>query len=417
MKTLLNLPESSLVSVVGYLLSPRDVNYLAELGLVSKYFHVLMAKSISDCLNALVNRHQLFVKVYPTLESFYKLLSKRVYIIGGSENGQICTSFNPNTGSFENFPSLYSSRKTGLSVVSHRGLLFSLGGETFSNSIEIIDLFTPNSFWEKVVDVPFDCNGAVAVSAGFDLYIFGCRVNNGTSISTVRTILKLACAESHAVDSVYDLSFDVETYPAQLITARSHCGAAYYNEAIWLAGGRVNDELTSTNTVEIFDPHTKQSSEGPQLLRHRLNPHLLVIDNTLFAVGGDIEEPFLHGVQSIEKYDAQKEAWVFVSFFLDPRKRIHCAVAAHGSKIFLFGGAYGTSIWRSWDFYDVKKNYWASQLQHNLQDAEKVVRSFQAYHQLTDSDIHYLRNIQLNSFGDREEEIVHGQAVTYSLSP
>ena len=63
MKTLLNLPESSLVSVVGYLLSPRDVNDLAEVGLVSKYFHVLLAKSISDCLNALVKRHHLFVKV------------------------------------------------------------------------------------------------------------------------------------------------------------------------------------------------------------------------------------------------------------------------------------------------------------------------------------------------------------------
>ncbi|RYH27224.1 hypothetical protein EON65_13760 [archaeon] len=417
MRNLLNLPESSLSAVVGYVLSPRALGDSVRLGLVCKLFHTVLLKEIGDYLNILIIHHNLFVRVHPTLESYYRLISKRVYIVGGSESGQTCTCFNPEKGTFETLPPLYGSRKAGLSVVSHRGLLFAFGGEEISHSIEVFDVFNPNSFWKKVVDFPFDCNGAVGVSAGFDLYIFGSRIKAGYDINTVSTIYKLECKENHAVEGVYDLNFDLNRCPAQLLIPRSHCGATYYNNMIWLAGGKVGGELTSSNTVEIFDPHTQQCSEGPQMLRHRLNPHLVVIESTLYAVGGDIEEPFLHGVQSIEKYDAQKEAWVFVSFFLDPRKRIHCAVAAYDSKIFLFGGAYGTSIWHSWDFYDVHKHYWASQLQHNLQDAEKVVRSFQSHHLLTDGDIHYLRNIQLISFGERQEDIVHAQAVTYFLSP
>ena len=171
---------------------------------------------------------------------------------------------------------------------------------------------------------------------------------------------------------------------------------------MWLAGGILSGQTISTNTVELYDPVRQLSLPAPNMLRHRRNPKLIVIDDVLYAVGGDVED-VSYAVGSIERFELSKQAWVFVTFFLEPRRRGQCSIEAFGSKIFVFGGGYGQNIWRSWDFYDVYGNYWASQVQQNLQLSDP---NFSPVHVPSESDKALLRRVSLQFNAARAEGMI-----------
>lgn len=78
---------------------------------------------------------------------------------------------------------------------------------------------------------------------------------------------------------------------------------AYFDNKIWIIGGSING--VNTKIVEIFDFKTGLcEKEENQLIKERLNLKLQIIDDELYAFGGDVDER-----TSIEQFDKKTRTW------------------------------------------------------------------------------------------------------------
>jgi hypothetical protein len=144
----------------------------------------------------------------------------------------------------------------------------------------------------------------------------------------------------------------------RLLRPRYRHAAVEYENKIWIAGGCFAS-LDATNTVEIFDPVTNTVLEGPSMLVKRDFANLLVVNNELFAVGGDVDAVGNQAIRSIEKYDTFRHRWVHVTVFKDTRRGF--STCAEGDKIYVFGGSNDShEDLRTWDAYDIKRQEWVS---------------------------------------------------------
>lgn len=113
--------------------------------------------------------------------------------------------------------------------------------------------------------------------------------------------------------------------------------------------------------MEIYDPSTGESIEGPEMTRNRLFGNLLIVDNHLYAIGGDVDDSGqqLLVTRSIERFNEELNEWEYISTFKDERKGFStCAV---GSNIYIFGGsALSESYNDTWDIFDTKTRIWES---------------------------------------------------------
>ena len=116
------------------------------------------------------------------------------------------------------------------------------------------------------------------------------------------------------------------------------------------------------SSVEVFDPlfggGVGRWESAPDMTRARggCDFYLLVVNNELYAVGGDENAT---EVRSIEKMDRLTRVWqVITELNVD---RTGSAVVSMGSKIVLLGGGDEGSEERStWDAFDVISRQWAS---------------------------------------------------------
>jgi hypothetical protein len=401
---LLDIPESSLRTTLGFISNPTNLAEIVYVALVCKLFLKALQENIAEQLFLAVAKHGLIESMSPSIQSYHKLYYPKVFLIGGNLSERICTIFYPLKGTFQRMCSLGIKRSSEFIAVYHRGILFSLSGFDFPSVVEAYDQF--NNEWQQVESLPAELISPAVISHQQDLYILGGVVRQSSQRSNC--IYRLSIHnEELPVACLGDLQMSWKLI-GNLQEGRSHCGIASYGGLIWLAGGIVNGQFTSTNTVELYDPIIGMTTPGPPMLRQRSTPKLLVIDDCLYAIGGDIDD-IVFAVGSIEKFDLIKQDWVFVTFFLEPRRRVHCAIAAFQSKIFLFGGVYGNNIWTSWDYYDVRRHYWASQAQQNLSNDLSMP------YRPSEEDLAYLQKVNLLSLGQRREGISYTVALTNEL--
>jgi N-acetylneuraminic acid mutarotase len=152
-----------------------------------------------------------------------------------------------------------------------------------------------------------------------------------------------------------------------LLHGRSHHAAISFDNRIWIVGGIIQGENTSTATCEVFDPERNESIPGPNMCRSRYRPRLVVLKSRysstphqgdLYVVGGDIlGTSFVHG--SIEVLDRATGMWRVVTHF--PRRRAKSAVCAlDDHNVCLFGGIDGAELLHSSDIFDANEQTWSS---------------------------------------------------------
>jgi len=108
--------------------------------------------------------------------------------------------------------------------------------------------------------------------------------------------------------------------------------------------------------VQVFDSASRmwevEKRRTHLMIKERKNFSLFVFEDELYAVAGDVPT-------TIEKRDKTTKRWQIVAEL--GQNRLGCTSVLVDSKIFLFGGGFGSSRVTSWDFFDIRLKAWASQ--------------------------------------------------------
>ena len=105
------------------------------------------------------------------------------------------------------------------------------------------------------------------------------------------------------------------------------------------------------SSVEVFDATVNKWESAPAMVRKRRCFKLVVVENELYAVGGELNK------LSIEKLSKFSGAWQVVAEIKEDRWG--CGAAAVGSKIYVLGGYVDAHI-STWNAFDVGTGQWAS---------------------------------------------------------
>jgi len=141
---------------------------------------------------------------------------------------------------------------------------------------------------------------------------------------------------------------------------RTGHAAVVYHGKIYVCGGETLNNVR-TRSVEVFSPSTGTwELQAESMTVTRTDFKLVVIKDTLFAVGGD---DLQNQMTSIEMKDGPDAPWTLCTE-LRGESRFGSPVGVIGSKIFFFGSSFeaGTSQgFGSWNYFDTASAYWASQ--------------------------------------------------------
>ena len=188
---------------------------------------------------------------------------------------------------------------------------------------------------------------------------------------------------------------------AGLRTGRSHHSCIAYQDKIWVVGGITRDSVYAGKLVELLNPVDGTCEAGPDVITPRFSPHLLILDDILFCIGGDMVG-HVRCIGSIERFDPLTCAWQHEATF--PMKRTKCSVFSYNDRIYVFGGSNPADPYTmtTWDYYCIKTKRWASTTQSTTNDA----------HQQYDCDLIH----KLGSLRGRDKGIICTKAVVLDYS-
>ena len=138
---------------------------------------------------------------------------------------------------------------------------------------------------------------------------------------------------------------------AKLNTPRCSHSSIVFQRRIWVAGGEDSNN-NFLSSVEVFDATVNKWESAPVMVRKRHQFKLVVVENELYAVGGELHTNNL----SIEKLSKFSGAWQVVAEINE--SRWGCGAAAVGSKIYIFGG-FRNNYKSTWNAFDVGTGQWA----------------------------------------------------------
>lgn len=221
--------------------------------------------------------------------------------------------------------------------------------------------------WHLVSRLPRPLHSVGAVVLQGKLYVLG-GYDNSNNIS----------------DCVYEYVNDtkegewVECPELTLLQPRCKHAAVAFNGKIWIAGGSLQGGIEFTASVHIYDPQRKCWEIGPSMNVKRDYANLLVVNNALYVVGGDVGNDGTQKVRTIEAYNEESREWeVVTAFKVRPNSTAHNYSVSHtyspkdhrrgfstcavNNSIYIFGGCSEDDYEsNTCDSYDLISNKWAS---------------------------------------------------------
>ena len=165
---------------------------------------------------------------------------------------------------------------------------------------------------------------------------------------------------------------------------RSKHACVGFMDKIWIAGGHFEGDSSEKfdNSVEFFDPQTLKWEEGPRMIARRDYANLLVCNEKLFAVGGDVDVENKQAIRTIERLNMEEQKWELVTSFIDERRGFStCAI---DNKIYIFGGCSEQEAdlneKDTWDSYDVVHGKWESKVTGHFRKMPIIENWGQAVH-------------------------------------
>ena len=172
-----------------------------------------------------------------------------------------------------------------------------------------------------------------------DHSVFSPRYSHFTTSSSRASVAVAAAAATAALSSSSSIAqWELEAHKHLIQTRKSHA-MAVLNNRLWIAGG-MDDFDQIMSTVEVFDPEVgSMVLTHNRMTRRRFHFSLVVVDNELYAVGGDWTL-VLDGGLSIEKMENGIDGeWKVVTEYGGGGPRFESCAVAVGHKIFVLGGA------------------------------------------------------------------------------
>ncbi|XP_055013025.1 kelch-like protein 7 isoform X2 [Boleophthalmus pectinirostris] len=122
--------------------------------------------------------------------------------------------------------------------------------------------------------------------------------------------------------------------PKMLVARRDH-GSVEVNGLIYVCGGTHSTSVSSRilNNCEVFDPNIEQWSKICGMKDARKNHGLVVVNNRIYAIGG---QGATGGLKSVEYYDTDRNQWHSASPV--PWRGVSLKCAAVGERIYVLAG-------------------------------------------------------------------------------
>lgn len=137
------------------------------------------------------------------------------------------------------------------------------------------------------------------------------------------------------------------------IYERHSYGVVVHDGYLYLIGGIPRYESRSLNLVEKYSFSVREWTTCPPLKTKRHEARVVVIDNSIYVLGGGKGREEL---VSVERYDTALNRWQFVAPMKEKRDRFSC-VAVDG-YIYVLGGRNFISSCQTGERYDPKNDEW-----------------------------------------------------------
>lgn len=280
------------------------------------------------------------------IKTLHFLTSPHIMCVGGNTEPRKIDSLDSSTLRWFNWSPIEVGREVFFEVLWYQGYIYSFCGIHHSSYSSVERFNCIANTWQPVASLPGRLAGAVGAELHGQIYIIGGYDWNTRLYS----------------DAVYVLQTDCNSWnvhPARLRAGRSSHAAVTFRNMIWIAGGIFEGTIHEGNSsVEIFDPTVGFWVPGPELRVSRFRLRLFVLNDELYAVGGDRDEKGRLIVQTIDKLDADMKTWVYVTSFKQERRGFLSSVI--GKYIYVLGGRTDGKLLSHWDAFDVEEKTWLS---------------------------------------------------------
>ncbi|XP_056154465.1 kelch-like protein 7 [Lampris incognitus] len=215
----------------------------------------------------------------------------RIALFGGSQP-QSCRYFNPKDSSWTDIRCPFEKRRDATAVFWDN-VVYILGGSQLF-PIKRMDCYNVlKDSWYSKLGPPTPRDSLAACAAQGKIYTSG-----GSEVG------------SSALDlfECYDTRTESWQVKSSMLMARCSHGSVEAHGLIYVCGGTVGNNVSGRvlNNCEVYDPNTQQWRELCGMKEARKNHGLVVVNNRIYAVGG---QGALGGLDSVEYYDIMTNEW------------------------------------------------------------------------------------------------------------
>uniref|UniRef100_A0AAQ5ZQW1 BTB domain-containing protein n=2 Tax=Amphiprion ocellaris TaxID=80972 RepID=A0AAQ5ZQW1_AMPOC len=242
-------------------------------------------------------------------------LEYRIAVFGETQR-RFCHFFNPKDSSFTKICGNFNMPNTAMAVFWDNVVYF-LGGLQTS-SMKCYNVLKNN--WCSKAGPSTPRRNLSACAASGKIYASG---GSGTAVSVLDLF------------ECYDMQTESWQVQTRMLTARLDHGSVEANGLIYVCGGMVGTMLSVRilNNCEVYDPETHQWKELCGMREARMNHGLVVVNNRIYAVGGQGTQG---GLVSVEYYNIATNEWCAASPM--PWRGVRVKCVALGSVIYVLTG-------------------------------------------------------------------------------
>ena len=157
----------------------------------------------------------------------------------------------------------------------------------------------------------------------------------------------------------YDPTLNQWKRLTSLPTERYDFEVCTHQGLLYVIGGRDKSDHYSLNLVECYDLKSGQWSRRADMLERRSDFGVGVVDGYLYAVAGAVctSEVRLNILQSVERYDPEKNQWSFVAPLKSKRRRL--TIVTDKTTMYAVGGIGKKRDLATCEVYNSAKNKWS----------------------------------------------------------
>ena len=249
-------------------------------------------------------------------EMVSEVFNGKIYVIGGSPNGNKVEEYDPTTDTWTTKTNMPSSRSNMVSEVVN-GKIYVIGGAWTS----AVEEYNPSTnTWTTKTNMTIGRSFMVSEVINGKIYVIGGRILSGSTANYTNKVEE------------YDPSTNIWTTKAYMPHARGYMTSEVINGKIYVIGGK--DYLTSSNKIEVYDPVTNTWATKTDMPTARAELVSEVINGKIYAIGGQ------GGNNKVEEYNPATNIWTTKSNM--PTARRQSVSEVINGCIYVIGGDPGT---------------------------------------------------------------------------